>query len=116
MTNKEKKMHLMEVLGNTLAEHLAQNGPVTANFSPFWVRFPVIDTENDGMMKVTYNAPDLVRLQLGVYRRGTDRLYSNFMPAAPMEDTIRYLRNPESHRGWLEQIAHLSRSVDDFWD
>ena len=108
MKKEEQKQNLVTVLGNTLAEHLEKNGPVTATFAPFLVRFPVIDTENAGMMKLTYNAPGNVRLQLGVYRRGTDRLYSNFM--------IRYLRDPASHREWLEQIDHLSESVDDYWD
>lgn len=116
MTKEEKKQNLVTVLGNALAEHLEKNGPVTAAFAPFWVRFPVIDTENDGMMKLTYNAPGNVRLQLGVYRKGTDRLYSHFMPAAPAEEMIRYLRDPASHREWLEQITQLSESVDDYWD
>ena len=116
MKKEEQKQNLATVLGNALAEHLEKNGPVTATFAPFCVRFPVIDTENDGMMKLTYNTPGNVRLQLGVYRRGTDRLYSNFMPAASEEEMIRYLRDPASHREWLKQIDHLSESVDDYWD
>ena len=116
MTNAKKKNHLMEVVGNALAEHLEKNRPVTAAFSPFRVRFPVIGTENEGMMQLTYKAPGEVRLQLGVYRRGTDRLYSNFMPAAAVEEMIRWLRDPATHQEWLEQIQHLSDSVDDYWD
>jgi hypothetical protein len=116
MTNAEKKNHLMEVVGNALAEHLEKNNPVTAAFDPFLVRFPVIDTGNIGTMKLTYDAPGKVRSQLGVYRRGTDRLYSNFMPAAAVEEMIRWLRDPATHQEWLEQIQHLSDSVDDYWD
>jgi len=57
-----------------------------------------------------------VRLQLGVYRKGSNRLYSNFMPAAAAEEMIRYLRDPASHAQWLEQIAQLSDRVDDDWN
>ena len=57
-----------------------------------------------------------MRLQLGVYRKGSNRLYSNFMPAAAAEEMIRYLRDPASHAQWLEQIAQLSDRVDDDWN
>ena len=116
MTSEEKKQNLVKVLGNALAEHLEQNGPVTTTFKPFYVQFPVIDTNNEGRMQLTYSAPGQVRLQLGIYRKGTDRLYSNFMPARTAEEMIRYLRDPAAHQEWLEQIAHLSEKVDEYWD
>lgn len=116
MTNEEKKQNLVQVLGNALAEHLEKNSPVTAAFTPFYVQFPVIGTSNEGRLQLTYQAPDRVQLQLCVYRKGTDRLYSNFMPAADAQETVRILRDPASHAQWLEQIKHLSDSVDDFWD
>lgn len=116
MKNEEKKRKLMAVLGNALAEHLEKNGPVTAAFTPFWVRFPVSGTKNEGMMQLTYKAPGELRLQLGVYRKGSNRLYSNYLPDAAAEEMIRCLRDPATHRVWLEQIAHLSDSVDDYWD
>jgi len=115
MTNEEKKQNLVNVLGNALAERLAENSPVTAAFTPFCVQFPVIGTNNAGRLQLTYQAPGKVRLQLLVHRNGTDRLYSNFMPAATAEEMIRYLRDPASHQEWLEQIAHLSEKVDDYW-
>ena len=116
MTNEEKKRNLVNMLGNALAEHLEKKSPVTAAFTPFYVQFPVIDTENMGRLQLTYNAPGEVRLQLGIYRNGTDRLYSNFMPAKCAEEMIRYLRDPATHQEWLEQIEHLSEKVDDYWD
>ena len=116
MTNEEKKQNLVKVLGNALAERLEKNSPITAAFTPYCVQFPVIDTKNEGRLQLTYQAPGQVRLQLAVYRKGTNRLYSNFMPAAASEEMIHYLRDSASHQAWLEQIAHLSDSVDDFWD
>ena len=65
---------------------------------------------------VTYQAPDRVQLQLCVYRKGTNRLYSNFLPTSDAEEMIQYLCNPASHQTWLEQIGLLSDSVDDYWD
>jgi len=116
MTNEEKKHNLVKVLGNALAERLVKNSPITAAFTPYCVQFPVIGTKNEGRLQLTYQAPGQVRLQLAVYRKGTNRLYSNFMPAATAEEMIRYLRDPATHLEWLEQIAHLSDSVDDYWD
>ena len=77
-------------------------------------------TDNFAMLRVARDAAKdnslQLRLQLGVARRGTDRLYSNFMPAADAQETVRILRDPATHAQWLEQIRHLSDSVDDFWD
>lgn len=115
MTNEEKKQNLVKVLGNALADHLEEKSPITAAFTPYCVQFPVIDTKNEGRLQLTYQAPDKIRPQLGVYRRGTDRLYSNFMPAAAPEEMIRWLRDPATHQQWLEQIQHLSDRVDDYW-
>ena len=99
-----------------LAEHQEKNSPVTAAFTPFYVQFPVINTKNEGRLQLTYQDPGQVQLQLCVYRKGTNRLYSNFLTTSDAEEMIRYLRDPASHQVWLEQIAHLSENVDDFWD
>lgn len=116
MTNAEKQNKVAEALGKYLAEYLEKNSPVTIAFKPYSLRFDVYGTQNEGMMKLAYNAPGEVRLQLGIYRKGTDRLYSNFLPVAAQEEMILYLRDPASHQEWLEQIKHLSDSVDDYWD
>lgn len=116
MTKEEKKQHLVKVLGNDLADRLEKNRPITAAFTPYCVQFPVIDTKNEGRLLLTYQAPDQVRLQLCVYRKGTNRQYSHFLPASAGEEMIRYLRDPASHQTWLEQIQHLSDCVDDYWN
>lgn len=116
MTNAEKREKITKALGDHLAEHLEKNGPVTNSFETYRVRFDVYGSENKGMMELTYKAPGELRLQLGVYRKGTDRLYSNYLPSAKTEEMIRYLKDPASHKVWQAQIAHLSDSVDDFWD
>ena len=116
MTYAEKQYEVVKVVGEYLVEQMEKNGPVTVLFRPCGIRFDVYGTENEGMMKLTYNAPGEVRLQLGIYRKGTDRLYSNFMPALGTEEMIRYLQDPAVHQEWLEQIKHLSDSVDDYWD
>lgn len=116
MTYEEKKQNLVKVLGNALAERLEKNCPITAAFTPYCVQFPVIGTKNEGRLQLTYKDPGQVLLQLGVYRKGTNRLYSHFLPASTGEEMIRYLRDPASHQDWLEQIRQLSDSVDDYWD
>ena len=116
MTNEEKQQKVAQTLGDYLAEQLENNLPVTIAFKPCGLRFDVYGTENEGMMNLKYNAPGEVRLQLGIYRKGTDRLYSNFLPAKSAEDMIFYLKAPATHKEWLEQIKHLSDCVDDYWD
>ena len=116
MTNAGKQQKVAEKLGDYLAEHLEKNLPVTIVFPVCRLRFEVYGTENEGVMNLKYNAPGQVRLQLGIYRKGTDRLYSNFFPAMAAEEMIRYLRDPAAHQEWIEQIKHLSASVDDYWD
>lgn len=105
----------MNTVGKLLAEYLERNSPVTAAFGPYYVSFPVVGTENEGRLQLTYHAPGQVRLQVGVHRIGTDRLYSNFLPPADAEDMHRTLREPGTHQLWLEQIGHLSDKVDAFW-
>ena len=116
MTNEEKQQKVAQTLGDYLAEQLEKNLPVTIAFKPCGLRFDVYGTENEGMMNLKYNAPGEVRLQLGIYRKGTDRLYSNFLPAKSAEDMIFYLKASATHKEWLEQIKHLSDCVDDYWD
>ena len=120
MTNQEKQHKLMEALGDYIARYVEENSPVTRGFQPYALTIEVCGTENLAMLKVSRDAAQrdslLLRLQLGVARKGTDRLYSNFMPAADAQETVRILRDPASHAQWLEQITHLSDSVDDYWD
>ena len=120
MTNQEKQQKLVEALGDYIARYVEENSPVTLAFRPYGLTIEVCGTENLAMLKVSRDAARdnslQLRLQLGVARRGTDRLYSNFMSAADAQETVRILRDPASHAQWLEQIKHLSDSVDDFWD
>jgi len=116
MTNAEKQYKVAERAGNYIAEYLEKNKPVTAAFKTCMLWFDIFGTENEGIMQVKYSAPDQVYLQLGACRKGTDRLYSHFMPAVSVEKMIRYLRDPASCHAWLEQIRYLSDSVDDYWD
>lgn len=116
MTNAEKQSTVMRKVGDHLAEYLEKNHEVTAAFKPCRVTFDVYGTENRGMMQLTHIAAGELSLQLGVFRAGTDRLYSNFIYTAAVDEMIRYLRSPESCREWMEPIKHLSDRVDDYWD
>ena len=120
MTNQEKQRRLVEALGDYIARYVEENSPVTLGFQPYGLTIEVCGTENLAMLKVARDAAQRdslqLRLQLGVVRKGTDRLYSNFISAADAQDTVRILRDPASQAQWLEQIKHLSDSVDDYWD
>ena len=120
MTNQEKQRKLVAALGDYIARYVEENSPVTRGFQPYGLTIEVCGTENLAMLKVARDTAQReslqLRLQLGVVRKGTDRLYSNFMPAADAQETVRILKDPASHAQWLEQIKHLSDSVDDYWD
>ena len=120
MINQEKQNKLMEKLGEYMAQYVEENSPVTRGFQPYSLTTEVYGTKNLAMLKVSRDAaqPDSLqlRLQLGVARKGTDRLYSNFMSATDAQETVRNLRDPVTQAQWLEQIKHLSDSVDDYWD
>ena len=120
MTNQEKQRKLVEALGDYIAQYVEKNRPITHVFQPYGLTIEVCGTQNLAMLKVSLDAahPETLqlRLQLGVVRKGTDRLYSNFMLAADAQETVRILRDPATHTQWLEQIKHLSDSVDDYWD
>ncbi len=120
MTNQEKQHKLVEALGDYIARYVEENSPVTRGFQPYGLSIEVCGTKNLAMLRVSRDAARdgslQLRLQLGVVRKGTDRLYSNFMPAADAQETVRILRDPATHEQWLEQIKHLSDSVDDYWD
>ena len=120
MNKQEKQRELVEALGDYIAKYVEENSPITLAFRPYSLTIDVCGTKNLAMLKVSRDAarsdPMQLRLQLGGARKGTDRLYSNFMPAADAQETIRILRDPASHEQWLEQIKSLSDSVDDYWD
>ena len=114
--NKEKLLKLMGILGDHLAEHIIQNSPVKIGFQTYAVRFQIENSENMGLMKLSYQHPGQLRLQLGVVRVGTDRLYSNFFPCKNEEEMLRYLKDSAAHAEWAQQTIHLSESVNDYWD
>lgn len=105
MTNQEKQRKLVEALGDYIARYVEKNSPVTCGFQPYGLSIEVCGTENLAMLKVSRDAAQRdslqLRLQLSVVREGTDRLYSNFMPAADAQQTVRILRDPASHALWL---------------
>ena len=115
MTNVEKQKKVAEGMGDYLAQHIQKNLPITIGFKPYGLNFDVYGTKNKGTMQLTHRVNGVLGLQLGIFRKGTDRLYSNYLPSAPAEEMIRYLNDPASHQEWLTQIKHLSDSVDDFW-
>lgn len=119
MTDHEKQCKLVEALGDYIARYVEENSPITLAFRPYGLSIEVCGTENLAMLKVSRDAAKdnslQLRLQLGVVRKGTDRLYSNFMPAADAQETVRSLRDPDTHTQWLEQIRHLSDKVDNSW-
>lgn len=120
MTNQEKQRKLVEALGDYIARYVEENSPVTRGFRPYGLTIEVCGTENLAMLKVARDAAQRdslqLRLELGVVRQGTDRLYSKFMSAADAQETVRTLRDSAVHEQWIEQIKHLSNSVDDYWD
>ena len=118
ITDHEKFM--MEKMGDYLAHYVETSSPVTLDFQPKTIYFEIDDTENYGILTVARNVAEdnslQLRLQLGALRKGTDRLYSNFLPATDAQEMIRQLRDPAAHARWMEQIRQLSDSVDDYWD
>ena len=118
ITDHEKFM--MEKMGDYLARYVETSSPVTLDFQPKTNYFEIDGTENFGMLTVARNAAQndslQLRLQLGALRKGTDRLYSNFLPATDAQEMIRQLRDPAAHARWMEHIRQLSDSVDDYWD
>lgn len=120
VTDQEKQLQLMEKVGDHMARHVEALSPVTLDFQPGLLYFEISGTENIGMLKVARNAAQndslQLRLQLGALRKGTDRLYSSFLPATDAQEMIRQLRDPAAHARWMEQIRQFSDSVDDYWD
>ena len=118
ITDHEKFM--MEKMGDYLAHYVETSSPVTLDFQPKTIYFEIDDTENYGILKVARNVAEdnslRLRLQLGALRKGTDRLYSSFLPATDAQEMIRQLRDPATHGRWMEQIRQFSDSVDDYWD
>ena len=118
ITDHEKFM--MEKMGDYLAHYVETSSPVTLDFQPKTIYFEIDDTENYGILKVARNVAEdnslRLRLQLGALRKGTDRLYSSFLPATDAQEMIRQLRDPVAHTRWMGLIRQLSDSVDDYWD
>lgn len=118
ITDHEKFM--MEKMGDYLARYVETSIPVTLDFQPKTIYFEIDGTENFGILTVARNVAEdnslRLRLQLGALRKGTDRLYSNFLSATDAQEMIRQLRDPAAHARWMEQIRQLSDSVDDYWD
>ena len=86
MTDQKKQLKLVEALGDYIARYVEENSPVTRTFRPYSLSINICGTRNLAILKVSLDGahPETLqlRLQLGVVRQGTDRLYSNFMSAA----------------------------------
>ena len=75
--------------------------------------------ENYARIVVSRSCGDEVSLQIGVYRGGTDRMYSNFLfEAGKTQDEIKaWLKNTDASIPVILKCATaLSDSVDDDWD
>ena len=99
ITDHEKFM--MEKMGDYLAHYVETSSPVTLDFQPKTLYFEIDDTENYGILTVARNVAEdnslQLRLQLGALRKGTDRIYSNLLPATDAQEMIRQLRDPVAH-------------------
>lgn len=116
MIDMEYLKDLTEAMGDLLAEHIEKNSPVCITFRPCGYRFSIPGTQNEGVVRLTYTHPKMIGMNIGVYRMGTDRVYSNFFSSRTGEEMIRYLRSPEAHREWQTQIEHLSNRADEEQD
>ena len=116
LTNQEKQTIVMRRVAEELVKGLRTQVPEKGIFKSYGFRFDVYGTKNAGMMQVEYKSGDQRMLHLGVLRKGTDRLYSHFLPRGTNQDLIAYLENPDNLSEWLESIQHLSDQADDYWD
>lgn len=75
--------------------------------------------EKSILLEVTKDSKDEVTLRIGASRRGTDRLYSNYLFEAgkTQEEVKAWLENSDvCVPVILECAKHLSDSVDEYWD
>ena len=116
LTNQEKQTIVMKRVAEELVKGLRTQVPEKGIFQPYGFHFDIFGTKNQGMMQVEYKSGADRMLKLGVFRKGTDRLYSHFLPRGTNQELIAYLEDPNSLTDWLDSIKHLSDTVDDNWD
>lgn len=115
LTNQEKQTIVIKRVAEELVKGLRTQVPEKGIFKPYGFTFDVFGTENKGMMQVEYKSGADRMLKLGVLRKGTDRLYSHFLPRGTNQALIAYLEDPDNLPEWLTSIQHLSDSVDAYY-
>lgn len=113
LPDMEKKRKLMKILGDDMADYLAQSSPAAPDFQPQGLYFPVGGTRNDGILQILCPQAGQLSLTLGVYRRGTDRMYTHYLCSAAPEEVIAYLREPANRETWLTLLESLSARADE---
>ena len=115
LTKEEKQLLIFNRLAEELIKGLQTKIPKSSAFPPFGFGFDIIDSSNHGLMRIEYYREDQRMLRLGVYRKGTDRLYSNYLKTGTNEALITYLQDSCRIPEWLEAMNHLSAKVDDYF-
>lgn len=101
-----------------LDEPIEKNGRKGMRF-PYFRENKKSDSANFAQLIVNGNGDDQVVLEIGVYRGGTDRLYSNFLvEAGETQDEVKaWLKNSDiCIPVILNCVGELSDRVDDYWD
>lgn len=115
MTREEKQILVLDRLAEELLKGFPGKVPEKGDFAPFGFGFEIVDSPNHGLMRIENRNGNARMLRLGVHRKGSDRLYSNYLKTGTNEELIAYLRDPANIPQWLETVAHLSDKVDSFF-
>lgn len=114
-TSREKQILVLEKVAEEMVKHLKTAVPPSGIFRPYGFRFEIYGTKNMGMMQVEYKSGQERMVQLGVFRKDTDRLFSHFLPSGTNAQLIAYFEEPANVEQWMESIRHLSEKADGYW-
>lgn len=117
MSDRKKRVKVMDGVAELLEKYLAEKLAAGEKPGKHGYRFDVYGTKNEGFLRLEPSAsqPGKTMLHLGVYRQGTDRVWSNYLYTGEPRQVLEKLRDPASRTEWLEDLMSLSNSVDEYW-
>ena len=117
LTDDEKLDRLIDGVQKYIAENGERQIPENGKFSTrVGLFFDIPGTENEAVLSVFHDEVDPKtqrRFSVGVRRRNTDKITSEFLAKGTKKEILDYVKNKENYPAIKKTVLELSKHVDE---
>ena len=119
MQNKEEQTEfVIGVVLEAMAKRIEYEVPENGKFNKLSVSCNVPETSNKAMLAIECDAlepKNSRRLSVGVRRKTSDRVISNYILKGTKKEILDYVKNPDNREEIIKTVNNLSESVDNYY-